>query len=108
MNQFAMNRQSKDRDPICGDLMTMAERELAAFFRAVTELFGSEQAEVAAGDWLRELTAIHDLPTSIHQFRSLTMKVAARLAKRVNGASVSIGRFGTDQEQSPDPLFVGV
>jgi len=31
------------------DLMVIAERELGAFMRAVTELFGPEQARLAAG-----------------------------------------------------------
>ena len=34
----------------------MAERELSAFFRAVTKLFGLEQAEMSAEDWLIELS----------------------------------------------------
>jgi hypothetical protein len=34
--------------------LTLAERELSAFFRAVTDLFGAEQAELSAEDWLRE------------------------------------------------------
>jgi hypothetical protein len=85
MNQFAITELPKNHDPICGDLMTMAERELAAFFTAVTELFGSEQAEVSAEDWLHELMAIHDLrindlPASTRQWRQLTVKAAARLA----------------------------
>jgi hypothetical protein len=33
----------------------MAERELFAFVTAVAELFGSDQAEISAEDWLREL-----------------------------------------------------
>ena len=32
------------------DLMVIAERELGAFIRAVTELFGPEQARLAAED----------------------------------------------------------
>jgi hypothetical protein len=40
----------------------MANRELSAFLSAVTELFGSEQPEASAEDWLRELTASDDLP----------------------------------------------
>lgn len=90
MNQLALNRQSKNQDPSCGDLMTMAERELAAFFRAVTELFGSEEAEVSASEWLHELSAIHELPISIRQFRSLTVKVAGRLAGRVQASAISM------------------
>jgi hypothetical protein len=70
--------------------MTMAEQELAAFFRAVAELLGSEQAEASAEDWLDELTATHDLPASRRQLRMLTIKVSARLARRVNASSMSI------------------
>ena len=43
-------------------LMTMAERELGAFIRAVTELVGSEQVSLAAEDWLGELLLIEALP----------------------------------------------
>jgi hypothetical protein len=75
------------RVPIYGDVMTMAERELSAFFSAVTELFGSEQAEASAEDWLRELTASNDLPASIREWRALTVAAAARLASRVNTSS---------------------
>ena len=86
MNQFALKNSQKNHDPICSDLMTKAEQELAAFFSAVTELFGSEQAKLSAEDWLRELMAINinDLPTSTRQWRQLTVKVLARLASRVN------------------------
>ena len=87
MNKPGMTELSKRFDPACGDLMTMAERELAAFFSAVTELFGSEQAELSAEDWLQELMAIKihdmaidDLPASTRQWRQLTVKAAARLA----------------------------
>jgi hypothetical protein len=38
--------------------MTMAERELSAFFNTVTQLFGLEQAELSAEDWLQELSEI--------------------------------------------------
>jgi hypothetical protein len=97
MNQFALNTPAKNHDPTCGDLITMAERELAAFFNAVTELFGSEQALLSAEDWLQEVMAINindrpinDLPTSTSQWRRLTLKVAARLASRVHASSISI------------------
>jgi hypothetical protein len=105
MNQFALTKPLQSHDPICGDLMTMAQRELAAFFHAVTELFGSEQAEVAAEDWLQELMAIddlriidspinnspiNDLPASTRQWRQLTVKAAARLANRVSVSAIAI------------------
>jgi len=41
--------------PAGADLMVIAERELRAFTRAVTELFGREQARLAAEDWVDEL-----------------------------------------------------
>ena len=49
--------------------MMMAERELSAFFNAITELFGSEQAELSAEDWLHELIEIDGLPASTREWR---------------------------------------
>ncbi len=69
--------------------MTMAERELSAFFNAVTRVFGSEQAELSAEDWLRELAEIDGLPASAREWRSITAKVSTRLASRVNASSLS-------------------
>ena len=73
----------QDRDEVVLS-KNMAERELSAFFTAVTELFGSEQAEVSAEDWLRELIACNDLPASAREWRTLTVSAAVRLAGRVN------------------------
>ena len=68
-------------------LMTMAERELGAFISAVTELFGSEQARLAAEDWLDEL-ALMELPgLTSRDWRSITIASSARLANRVNASS---------------------
>ena len=82
MNPLARYRPSNNSNPGCADLMTMAERELAAFFNAVTQLFGSEQAELSAESWLQELIEIDDLPTSVP-------KVSTRLASRVRASSLS-------------------
>jgi len=87
MNQFAINRQLKNPD--CADSMSLAERELAAFFGAVTELFGSELAELSAEEWLRELEATDDLLASTREWRWVTAKVSARLANRTNALSLS-------------------
>ena len=89
MNQFALTSSLKNHDPICSDLMTMAERELVAFFSAVAELFGSEQAAISAEDWLHEMMTSNDLPASTRQWRLLTLKVAARLAGRVSASFTS-------------------
>ena len=90
MNHLALNHAQKNHDPICGDLMTTAERELAAFFNAVSRLLGSEQAELSAEDWLKELMASNHLPASARQWRLLTVKVLARLASRANASSTAI------------------
>ena len=43
-------------------ILPTAERELAAFARAITELFGVEQARQAVEDWMGELE-LSDWPT---------------------------------------------
>ena len=95
MYQVALTKPLRNHDPICRDLMTMAERELAAFFTAVTELLGSEQASISAEDWLHELMAIDDLSinclsASSRQWRQLTVKASARLASRVSASATAI------------------
>jgi hypothetical protein len=67
----------------------MAEREFSAFFSAVTQLFGSEQAALSAEDWLDELIEIDGAPASTREWRLITAKVSARLASRVNPSPVS-------------------
>jgi len=89
MNPGARYNPSTDFNPACIEVMTMAERELSAFFNAVTHLFGSEQAELSAEDWLQELNQIDDLPTSVPKWRSITAKVSTRLASRVRASSLS-------------------
>jgi hypothetical protein len=89
MNPPARYRPSNNSNPGCADLMTMAERELSAFFNAVTQLFGSEQAELSAEDWLRELIEIDALPTSAREWRFITAKVSTRLARRLSASSLS-------------------
>ena len=69
--------------------MTMAERELSAFFNAVTQLFGSEQADLSAEDWLHELIETEGLPSSAREWRLITAKASTRLASRVNASSLS-------------------
>lgn len=86
MKQLSVNESTKNHNSNCAEPMTMAERELAAFFSAVTELFGKEQARLSAEDWLHELAAMNDLPRSIETWRRFTVDVSARLARRVNGS----------------------
>ncbi len=88
MNPVARYKPSTNFTPRCADLMTLADRELSAFFNAVTQLFGPEQAELSAENWLQELIEIDGLPTSAREWRSITTKVSTRLARRVNASSV--------------------
>jgi hypothetical protein len=89
MNSLARYKPSNDSNSPCPDLMAMAERELAAFFNAITQLFGSEEAELSAKDWLQELIDIDGLPASTREWRLITAKVSTRLASRVSASSLS-------------------
>src|SRR5712675_1355093 len=90
MNQLAMNQSPKDHTLDCADMMTTAEQELTAFFRAVRNLFGSELAELSADDWLNELMTTEALPSSTREWRGITLKASTRLAARVNALSITI------------------
>ena len=87
MNPLARFKPSHNSNLGCADFITMAERELSAFFNAVTQLFGSEQAELSAEDWLQELIEIDGLPASIREWRLITARVATRLPGGVNATS---------------------
>jgi plasmid stabilization system protein ParE len=89
MNPSSVRYSSETSNIDCADFFTMAERELTAFFRAVAELFGPEEAKHSAAEWLRELEAVKDLPVSPREWRSLTAKVAIHLANRAH-TSVAI------------------
>jgi len=89
MNSLARYKLSKNTNLGCADLVTMAERELSAFFNASTQLFGSERAELSAEDWLRELIEIDGLPASTCEWRLITAKVSSLLAGRISASSLS-------------------
>ena len=89
MNPLARYESLKNSSHPCADFTTMAERELSAFFNAVTELFGSEQAELSAEDWLHELIEIACLPTSAREWRLITAKASTRITGRVRASSPS-------------------
>jgi len=79
------NEWKSSHSPADADLMVIAERELGAFIRAVTELFGPGQARLGADDWINELELVDDLPgpTKRH-WRSVTVAALAQLARRLN------------------------
>jgi hypothetical protein len=89
MNPLVHYKPSRNSDPRCADVTTLAERELSAFFSAVTQLFGSEQAELSAEEWLQTLIEIDGLPASAREWRLITAKVSTRLASRVSVTSLS-------------------
>jgi hypothetical protein len=89
MNPRARYEPSINSNSGCADLMTMAERELSAFFNAVSQLFGTGQAELSAEDWLQELIEIDSLPTSAREWRLIAARVSTRLPGGVNASSSS-------------------
>ena len=89
MDHAAFDRPPGNPHSDCADLTAMAERELSAFFNAVKEVFGPEQAERSVEDWLHELNESEGLPASTRQWRLITTKVSTRLASRVNALSLS-------------------
>jgi len=92
MNQIVFYGSSKNSNPRSVGLMKSAEQELAAFFNAVKQLFGREQAELSAEDWLRELAESDGAPSSTRDWRLITVKASTRLATRVNVSSL-LGEF---------------
>lgn len=63
---------------------SQAERELAAFARAVKEMFGSEQAQQSIEDWMHELESMNWTNGETNpDWRHLTVLASARLADRV-------------------------
>ena len=69
---------------IYDDQMQMEEVELSAFVRAVTELYGPEQARISEKDWLDESDLLDDPPRSeIRNWHAVTIAASARLADRV-------------------------
>ena len=65
--------------------MDMAQRELGAFLRVVSQSYGPEAAAISADDWLGELTLSEWVgqPTPT-DWRLVTIAAARRLATRVN------------------------
>jgi len=89
MNALARYKPSTASNPRCADLATMGDQELSAFFNAVTQLFGSEQAELSAEEWLQELIETDGLPSSAREWRLITVKASSRLPNPVNASSLS-------------------
>jgi hypothetical protein len=89
MSSVVSYRSTKDANPRSTGPIKAAEQELAAFFNAVTQLFGREQAELSAEDWLHELAEVDGLSYSTRDWRLLTLKASNRLATRMSASSLS-------------------
>jgi hypothetical protein len=78
-----MDKEESFCSSTCEDQIHMAERELSAFIRAVTELFGPEQARLSTEDWLDESELMDRLPRATSRdWRAVTVAASARLANR--------------------------
>ena len=88
MNPLARHKPSNTSNHPCSDLTVMAERELSAFFNAITQLFGAEQAELSAEDWLQEVIESDVLAASTREWRLITAKASTRLPNGVNASSL--------------------
>lgn len=99
-----MNTKKSFSDSTCADQMHRAERELAAFISAVTELFGLEQARLSAEDWLDESESIDSPSRSTSgDWRAVTVAASVRLANRLTVAQHHRTSFvaSTDTKVSP-------
>jgi hypothetical protein len=98
-----MDKEQSFSNSTCEEQIKMAERELSAFIRAVTELFGPEQARLSTEDWLDELEGM-DSPhrATRKEWRAVTVAASARLA---NGETLALGHRAlgksTDTKVSP-------
>ncbi len=87
-NEDPVNTKESFSNSICMEQTRMAEHELSAFISAVKELFGPDQAQLSAVDWLDELELM-DIPpgSTSRDWRAVTIAAAARLANRLNAGS---------------------
>ncbi len=67
-------------------LLASAEKELSAFVAAVRQLFGAEQAQKAAGNWIEEFEKTDwSSEASVIDWRGVTIAAAARFVGRDKG-----------------------
>jgi hypothetical protein len=82
---YPMDEHKSFSNSIYEEQTYLAERELACFIAAVTQLYGSEQARLSEKDWLEELELMDSLPLSTNrQWRAVTIAASARLAGRLS------------------------
>jgi hypothetical protein len=79
-----MDKEESFCNSTCEDQINMVELELSAFIRAVTELFGPEQARLSTKDWLDQSEPMDSPHTATRK----------RVASGHNGSLCSIGKSG--------------
>jgi hypothetical protein len=69
---------------LVADLLMTAERELAAFYRAIDQRYGPEEARKAAHDWIEEVETM-DWPAvgAVPNWRRVSIAAADCLSARV-------------------------
>lgn len=68
----------------CSWILRSAEKEITSFYGAVWELYGKEQAQKAALDWIEVMEATTTPPDeTIAYWRRVTILAADRLASRI-------------------------
>src|ERR1700679_49018 len=88
------SRQQEESALSDANLIILAERELAAFARAVSELFGPEQASLSTAEWIDELESLNWLAKpGVSDFRRITIAASATLAHR-NDSDPHEARWG--------------
>jgi hypothetical protein len=86
----SMNSDEQLCNSTYADQMHIAERELSSFIRAVTQLFGPEEAKLSAEDWLEECELMDSPPLSTSRnWRAVTIAASARLANRLASRSIA-------------------
>ena len=80
-----MKEPASISDSLYEEEFLLSERELSSFLAAVAELYGQQQAGLAAEDWLHESALMDGPPRSeARKWRAVTLAAAARLANRVH------------------------
>ena len=88
------SRQLEETSLSDANLIILAERELAAFARAVRELFGPEEASLSSAEWIDELESLNWLAKpGVSDFRRITIAASATLAHR-NDSDPHEARWG--------------
>ena len=83
-----MNDHESSYDLNYEEQTQLAERELSSFISAVTELYGTKQARLAAQDWLEESKLVDEKALSTERnWRAVTIAASARLAFRMNATA---------------------